>query len=291
MRVPVKPMPNAPFPENPMGREAERTETGRQGFDAVLDNLEFFLTRLRGLSCCRSVDLPEGGFCLFTGSDSASENWVFRRGAAPDEEAVHAALRFFGECATGEGAAPFIWPLPEGGGVLPRFGLPERGRLLAMSRGCVGPADAPADGGVPEASFVPVLDEAGAERWAETMWQGFGAEPGAPGNLHVLVRGMRADGTLTLVTARIEDQNAGTFLLASAPSSPAAGVYYFAVPPRYRRRGVATAMMAEILRIVRRGGKRQVLLQATPSGVPFYLAAEFGALGEIPLFSAGDDVF
>ena len=263
MRVPVKPMPNAPSPENPMGREAERTETGRQGFDAVLDNLEFFLTRLRGLSCCRSVDLPGGGFCLFTGSDSASENWVFRRGAAPDEEAVHAALRFFGECATGEGAAPFIWPLPEGGGVLPRFGLPERGRLLAMSRGCVGPADAPADGGVPEASFVPVLDEAGAERWAETMWQGFGAGPGAPGNLHVLVRGMRADGTLTLVTARIEDQNAGTFLLASAPSSPAAGVYYFAVPPRYRRRGVATAMMAEILRIVRRGGKRQVLLQAT----------------------------
>ena len=171
MRVPVKPMPNAPSPENPMGREAERTETGRQGFDAVLDNLEFFLTRLRGLSCCRSVDLPGGGFCLFTGSDSASENWVFRRGAAPDEEAVHAALRFFGECATGEGAAPFIWPLPEGGGVLPRFGLPERGRLLAMSRGCVGPADAPADGGVPEASFVPVLDEAGAERWAETMWQ------------------------------------------------------------------------------------------------------------------------
>ena len=75
-------------------------------------------------------------------------------------------------------------------------------------------------------SFVPVLDEAGAERWAETMWQGFGAEPGAPGNLHVLVRGMRADGTLTLVTARIEDQDAGTFLLASAPSSSAVGVYY-----------------------------------------------------------------
>ena len=285
MRVPVKPMPNAPYPENPMGREV-----GRQGFDAVLDNLEFFLTRLRGLSCCRSVDLPGGGFCLFTGSDSASENWVFRRGAAPDEEAVHAVLRFFGECTTGEGAAPFIWPLPEGGGVLPRFGLPERGRLLAMSRGCVGPADT-ADSGGPEVSFATVSDEADAERWAETMWQGFGAEPGAPGNLHVLVRGMRADGTLTLVTARIEGQDAGTFLLASDPSSPAAGVYYFAVPPRYRRRGVATAMMAEILRIVRRGGKRQVLLQATPSGVPFYLAAGFGALGEIPLFSAGDDVF
>ena len=288
--MPVKPMPNAPSPENPMGREAERTETGRQGFDAVLDNLEFFLTRLRGLSCCRSVDLPGGGFCLFTGSDSASENWVFRRGAAPDEEAVHAALCFFGECATGEGAAPFIWPLPEGGGVLPRFGLPERGRLLAMSRGCGGPADT-ADGGNPEVSFVPVSDEADAERWAEAMWKGFGTGPGAPGNLRVLVRGIRADGTLTLVTARIEDRDAGTFLLASDPSSPAAGVYYFAVPPRYRRRGVATAMMAEILRIARRGGKRKILLQATPSGVPFYHAAGFEALGEIPLFSASDDVF
>ena len=38
-----------------------------------------------------------------------------------------------------------------------------------MSRGCVGPTDAPADGGVPEASFVPVLDEAGAERWADVF--------------------------------------------------------------------------------------------------------------------------
>lgn len=290
MRVPVKPMPNAPSPKNPMGREAERAEAGRQGFDAVLDNLEFFLTRLRGLSCCRSAGLPGGGFCLFTGSDSASENWVFRRGAAPDEEAVYAALRFFEACAAGEGAAPFIWPLPEGGGVLPRFGLPERGRLLAMSRGCLDPA-ASADGGNPEVSFVPVSDEADAERWAEAMWKGFGAGPGAPGNLRVLVRGMRADGALKLVTARIEDRDAGTFLLASAPSSSAAGVYYFAVLPGYRRRGVATAMMAEILRIARRGGKRQVLLQATPSGVPFYRAAGFGALGEIPLFSASDDVF
>ena len=159
-----------------------------------------------------------------------------------------------------------------------------------MSRGCLDPA-ASADGGNPEVSFVPVSDEADAERWAEAMWKGFGAGPGAPGNLRVLVRGMRADGALKLVTARIEDRDAGTFLLASDPSSPAAGVYYFAVPPRYRRRGVATAMMAEILRIVRRGEKRQVLLQATPSGVPFYLAAGFGALGEIPLFSASDDVF
>ena len=288
--MPVKPMPNAPSPENPMGREAERTETERQGFDAVLDNLEFFLTRLRGLSCCRSVDLPGGGFCLFTGSDSASENWVFRRGPAPDEEAIHAALRFFEACAAGEGTAPFIWPLPEGGGVLPRFGLPERGRLLAMSRRYVGLA-APADGGNPEVSFAPVSDEAGAERWAEARWRGFGAGPGAPGNLRVLVRGMQADGTLTLVTARIEDRDAGTFLLASDPSSSAAGIYYFAVPPRYRRRGVATAMMAEILRIARRGGKRKILLQATPSGVPFYHAAGFEALGEIPLFSASDDVF
>lgn len=287
--MPIRPMPNASSRENPAEDLAERDETGRQGFDAVLDNLEFFLTRLRGLSCCRSVGLPGGGFCLFTGSDSASENWVFRRSPAPDEDAIHAALRFFGTCG-GTCAAPFIWPLPEGSGILPRFGLPERGRLLAMSRRCVGPA-APADCGNPEVSFAPVSDEAGAERWAEATWQGFGAGPGAPGNLRVLVRGMQADGALTLVTARIEDRDAGTFLLASALSSSAAGVYYFAVPPRYRRRGVATAMMAEILRIARRGGKWKILLQATPSGVPFYRAAGFEALGEIPLFSASDDVF
>ena len=72
--MPVKPMPNTPSPENPIEGAAEREKTGRRGFDAALDNLEFFLTRLRRLSCCRFVDFLGGGFCFFMGSDSASEN-------------------------------------------------------------------------------------------------------------------------------------------------------------------------------------------------------------------------
>ena len=74
MRVPVKPLPNTPSPENPKKGVAEREERERQGFDAVLDNLEFFLTRLRGLS---GFSLAFGCLCLPAegigrGSDLAS---------------------------------------------------------------------------------------------------------------------------------------------------------------------------------------------------------------------------
>ncbi len=249
--------------------------------DAVLDNLEFFLTRLRALPCCASCGLPTGGFCLFTGSDSASENWAFCRTAVLDEEPVRAALRFFEVQGT-----PFVWPLlEEGGAFLTRLDLREGGRLLAMSRG----SDDPTDGREDRVAFAPVRDDEGADRWADAMLRGFGVESDAPESLTALARGMRGDGALRLVTARVEGQDAGTFLLALDPV--AAGVYYFAVRPSFRRQGVATAMMAEILRLARGEGKARVVLQATPSGVPFYRSVGFESLGEIPLFSASDDVF
>ena len=253
----------------------------RKNLDAVLRNLEFFLRRLRALPCCRSAELPDGGFCLFTGSDSASENWVFCHGPVRDEGMPRRALRFFETCG-----APFVWPLlGEGRAVLSRFGLREAGRLLAMSRSCEALAEAEG----PRVTFAPVRDDAEADRWAEAMWAGFGAGDGAPEALLLLCRAMRTDDALRLVTARVEGRDAGSLLLALDPD--AAGVYYFAVPPRYRRRGVATAMMAEALRHARDEGKRQIVLQATPSGVPFYRAAGFEPLGELPLFSASDDVF
>lgn len=249
--------------------------------DAVLSNLEFFLRRLGELPGCRSLALPPGGFCLSTGSDSASENWVFFRGTVEDEAVVRTALRFFEACGL-----PFVWPLLGGGEeVLAGSGIREAGRLLAMARSCdrlVSKEDV-------RIVFEPVRDDAEADRWADAMWLGFGADSAAPGKTSALVREMRTDGALRLVTARIDGQGAGTFLLALDPS--AAGVYYFAVPPRFRRRGVATAMMVEILRLARREGRSRIVLQATPAGVPFYRSVGFEPLGELPLFSASTDVF
>lgn len=253
----------------------------QKGLDAVLSNLEFFLKRLRGLPNCCSLDLPGDGFCLSTGSDSASENWVFFREAIRDEGVVRIAVNFFETCGR-----PFIWPLlGDGGEILARFGIREAGHLLAMSR----------NGSEPEKeenipiTFAPVRDDAEAERWAEAVWRGFGAESGAPKNLAALVREMKTDKALQLVTARIEDRDAGTFLLASDPSR--AGIYYFAVLPEFRRHGVATAMMAEILRLARNGDKPLIVLQATPAGVPFYRTVGFEPLANIPLFSFSNDVF
>lgn len=259
------------------GGEAHRAS------EAVLHNLEFFLRRLGTLSCCDFMEFPTGGFCLSTGSDSASENWVFFRDAVLDATWVRAAFHFF---ETRE--LPFIWPLlGKGGQILSCFGLREVGRLLAMSRSC-----APLRDGItgnPRIALTPVPDDRGADRWAEAMWRGFGGESDVSEHLRSRVRTMRNDRSLRLVTAGIGNQDAGTFLTVSDASI--LGVYYFAVLPRYRRSGVATAMMAEILRLARSEKKSRVVLQATPSGVPFYRSLGFEPLGEIPLYSASDDVF
>lgn len=250
----------------------------------MLENLEFFLGRLRGLPHCRSMDLAAeagGGFCLSTGSDAASENWAFFPASISDEGPVRSALRFFETCGL-----PFVWPLlGDGEERLIRLGLREAGRLLAMSRGCDGLGER--DG--LRVAFEPVGDDAGAGRWADAVWFGFGAEAGAPNSFSALAAEMRRDGALRLVTARVGDRDAGAFLVALDPSR--VGVYYFAVLPFFRRMGVATAMMREIVRIARVEGRDRIVLQATPSGVPFYQSVGFESLSEIPLFSTSDDVF
>ena len=139
--------------------------------------------------------------------------------------------------------------------------------------------------------FIEVRSGGDARRWAEAVWLGFGGEGRAPQSLLSLADGMRNDPSLRLATAVLGGVDAGAFLLAVPETGREAGVYYFAVLPELRRRGVASAMMEEAMRLARSRGKRRVVLQATPAGVPFYRSAGFEPLFEIPLFSTTDDVF
>ncbi|MBR1671674.1 MAG: GNAT family N-acetyltransferase [Fretibacterium sp.] len=252
------------------------------------DNLGFFLTRLRGLPSCESLTLP-GGFCLSTGSGSASENWAFLPGIVPDGALVEAVLRFFGERGL-----PFIWPVEaplenqaKGTEALAMAGLHDAGRLVVMCRGV---------DGLPEGNLSvalrPVLTPEDALGWAEAAWRGFDGDAPAPGPFRALADAMRGDApALYLASARIGDEDVGTCLLALPPFPGAGGVYYFATVPEHRRRGVAAAMMAEAARLARSRGLKRIILQSTPSGLPFYRSAGFESLGGLALFSTSPDVF
>ena len=248
---------------------------------ALWDNLSFFLTRLRDLSPCGSLVLP-GGFCLSTGSCSASENWAFFPGVMPDKELVGKTLSFFEERNV-----PFIWPTEAGNAyeTLTAAGLKESGRLMVMDRETGGLPE-----GNPEVTFHPVSSLEDARRWATTAWRGFDGEGLAPCPFQKVMEAMAEETTcLRLVTARIRGLDVGTFLLAL--SGVGAGVYYFAVLPEFRRQGVAVAMMAEVGRHVQRMGLSLLTLQSTPAGLPFYRAVGFAMRGELALFSSSDDVF
>ena len=131
-----------------------------------------------------------------------------------------------------------------------------------------------------------------ARRWAQAAWRGFDGDDPAPDPFQRLAEAMAGDSAcLRLATARLEGKDVGTFLLALPERSREAGIYYFATVPEWRRRGVASAMMAEAGRMALAAGRAELMLQSTPAGLPFYRSAGFMPLGGLALFSASEDVY
>jgi GNAT superfamily N-acetyltransferase len=85
-------------------------------------------------------------------------------------------------------------------------------------------------------------------------------------------------------------------MLAACGLDVGIGVYYFAVLPEERRKGVGKAMIDKILRIASEGTSDFpalgfVVLQATPDGTRFYASQGFDTLFPIPLYSLSDDIY
>jgi GNAT superfamily N-acetyltransferase len=106
-----------------------------------------------------------------------------------------------------------------------------------------------------------------------------------------MARGLAAEAGFLLTTARRGAVPVGTFMLASRGSGAGLGVYYFATLPEERGKGVARAMMDEILSVASDGSFGSVVLQATPEGARFYATRGFGSLFPIPLYSSAQDVY
>ena len=127
-----------------------------------------------------------------------------------------------------------------------------------------------------------------AKRWASCEWSAFEyGESGVSGEYFALVKALLKDTeNFSLYIAELEGVDAGAFLTTNEPELM--GVYYFAVKPELRRKGIARAMMSEICRLAE---DKKIVLQSTPMGRKFYRNFGFSELFMIPVYSTTDDIF
>ena len=241
----------------------------------VWEDFRFFMTRLTFLSVSESMKLGNNGFCVSTGCES--ENWIYYPERITSREIVDDAVKFFADRDIS-----FMWPVYDGGTeLLDSAGLLYAGNLAAMM---LDPKNVRMND-VPDVVIEPVSVSL---EWARTAWHGFGGgADDTPDNYFALVDALKHDPeNLSLYIARYDGVNAGTFLITHEPDLM--GVYYFAVVPEMRRKGIARAMMNEVCKL---SCGKKLVLQATPSGLPFYKNYGFEELFMIPVYSTESDIF
>ena len=94
-------------------------------------------------------------------------------------------------------------------------------------------------------------------------------------------RRLFGDPRATLFAAKSGGAISGTGVAYATGST--AGVYWVGVPPRFRRRGVARALVHRILAHAAARGHARVTLQASAAGQPLYDA--LGFVGNTPIRS------
>ena len=234
-------------------------------FNEVWENLRFFVKSLARIKNSRFLELSEKSFCVDTCFDSASENWVFY------SEKLN-IFPIYGEPENSELE------------ILEKSGLKHAGNLLAMN---FNPEKAKYDF---KTDFVIADNDSLLKEWAETSLRGFGVEfetlPEEFLNLALSFR--NDDKNIIPVISKTNDVNCGSFLIAKSKieNKEISGIYYFSVIPEYRRHGIAREMMNFASEF-----SNKIVLQATPSGIPFYKNVGFKELFEIKIFSKSDDIF
>ena len=244
----------------------------------VWEDLRFFAEHLRNLPVSESIALGNnGGFCVSTNNEF--ENWVYYPETVRDIETVKRATTFFGRRKE-----TFMWPVYDGGNnILEAAGLLHAGHLEAMS---LEPTHAVRDRVNPSVKMRAVTRETFVQ-WANCEWSAFEYGDGEPSAEYLeLAKAFSKDESMSMYIAEIDGHDAGAFLVTH--EAELMGVYYFATKPEFRRKGVAASMMSEICRL---SGGRKIVLQATPSGVPFYSAFGFEDLGAIEVYSTRADIF
>lgn len=246
--------------------------------NVIWDDLGFFVKSLKGLPASESLMLSEKSYCVSTRTES--ENWVYCPEGISSVESVREAVRFFREREE-----VFMWPVYSvGREVLGDAGLIYAGDLTAMM---FEPESVRREGRSTELMFERVREDNAGE-WAMTAWRGFGgSEEDMPESYGRFVSALsEAKERVGLYLAKCGGESVGVFSVTN--EAEMMGVYYFAVVPEFRRRGIAGAMMDEICGLS--GGKR-IVLQSTPMGKKFYVNYGFRELFKIPVYSTERDIF
>lgn len=237
-----------------------------------LRNMKFMMECLKNIPANKSLTLGNEGFCVSTLTEA--ENWICFPGRVNDVEAVRKAAEFFRERNEF-----FLWPVFDGGNeILSEGGLIQSEELRAMTLASDSPVLIRGNDSV---TFKAVTSREDSMRWAKCAWLGFAYEGGEPTeDYFVFAENLMSCKNFALYIAVLDGGDSGAFLTVNDDEGMT-GVYYFAVIPEMRRKGIAASMMNEIRRLSR--GKN-IVLQATLAGVPFYSAYGFKDLGRIDIY-------
>ena len=252
----------------------------------IWEDLKFFLDTLKILPVSESLVLSENSsYCVSTNTDF--ENWVFD--GCPEHEITpemaDMVVRFFGE--RGDSGEAFMWPVYADSDtnrkILALAGLVYAGDLAAM---CLDPEKIALGRENKAVRIEQVTSREDAGIWADTAARGFGEEE-ASESYRKFVEALSAERErVRLYLAKYDGKYAGTFLVTDEPELM--GVYYFAVSPEFRRKGIAREMMSGICS---QAGRKKIVLQSTPMGRNFYGAFGFEELFRIPVYSTESDIF
>ena len=241
------------------------------------ENFASFTEMLGGAPDGAYIRLADGSAAGASGLDSAGDSYaLFAPGASATEAAI--VVGFFDG-----GGFPFMVPLfPENGAALgaelARRGLTARGFHTAMSLSLAG-TNFERGGDTTEAS-----SESEVREWTETTWRGFGGE-GAPDAAYTAFsRYMAQCAGNRLFFLRDEGRAVCAGLLLKSANT--VGLYYFAAPPEYRRRGYARLLLRALAFEAAKEYGELVLL-ATEAGRPAYESFGFETLASITMMGRG----
>lgn len=149
--------------------------------------------------------------------------------------------------------------------------------IMAVDVNTVTPVDPPAD-----LKIWPMVEPAEIRDYVRAYLGPLGFEPD---DLDAVVERERhfAYPHVVRLGAVTDGRPVGTCTLSLG--TEVAGLYCIATDPQYRRRGVATALTREALRITRDTGRRIATLQASPAGEPVYRAIGFATVGHYQMFA------